>query len=120
MDLYPLWINGEPWDTGNYLTVTDKATGAPWATVSHAGAKEVNAAITAASHAFANKPLTATQRYEILTKAAKLIREQIDDLALTMAYEAGKPLRDARAEADRAGKGINKKCSHYPSLPLPP
>ncbi len=45
MDIYPLWINGEPWDTGNYLTVTDKATGAPWATVSQAGAKEVNAAV---------------------------------------------------------------------------
>src|SRR5215469_13806823 len=102
MDLYPLWINGEPWDTGNYLNVTDKATGAPWATVSQAGAKEVDAAVTAASHAFAKKPLTATQRYEILMRAAGLIRSWIDDLALTMAYEAGKPLRDARAEAERA------------------
>ncbi|MGZ3625921.1 MAG: aldehyde dehydrogenase family protein [Ktedonobacteraceae bacterium] len=107
MELYPLWINGEPWDTGNYLTVTDKTTGAPWATVSQAGAKEVNAAITAASHAFANKPLTAIQRYEILMRAAELIRLRIDDLALTMAYEAGKPLRDARAEADRAADTFN-------------
>lgn len=102
MDHYPLWINGEPWDTGNHLTVTDKTTGSPWATVSQAGAKEVDAAVTAASHAFAQKPLTATQRYEILMKAAGLMRSRIDDLALTMAYEAGKPLRDARAEADRA------------------
>ena len=73
MDLYPLWINGEPWDTGNYLTVTDKATGSPWATVSQAGAKEVDAAVTAASDV-AQKPLTATQRYEILLRAAGLIR----------------------------------------------
>src|SRR3989454_504615 len=102
MDLYPLWINGEPWDTGTYLSVTDKATGAPWATVSQAGAKEVDAAVTAASHTFAKKPLTATQRYEILTRAAELIRSRIDELALTMAFEAGKPLRDARAEAERA------------------
>jgi len=26
----------------------------------------------------------------------------LDELALTMAYEAGKPLRDARVEAERA------------------
>src|SRR5439155_18106370 len=102
MDLYPLWINGEPWDTGTYLTVTDKATGSPWATVSQAGAKEVDAAVTAASHTFAQKPLTATQRYEILSRAAGLIRSRLDELALTMAYEAGKPLRVARAEAERA------------------
>ncbi len=89
MDHYPLWINGEPWDTGSRLTVTDKTTGTPWATVSQAGAREVEAAVTAASHAFAQKPLTATQRYEILMKAAGLIRSRLDELALTMAYEAG-------------------------------
>src|ERR1700674_3029423 len=102
MEHYPLWINGEPWDTGTRLTVTDKATGSPWATVSQAGPKEVDAAVTAASQAFAYKQLTATQRYEILLRAAGLIRERLDELALTMAYEAGKPLRDARAEAERA------------------
>jgi acyl-CoA reductase-like NAD-dependent aldehyde dehydrogenase len=101
MDHYPLWINGEPWDTGNNLTVTDKSTGSPWATVSQAGSKEVHAAISAASEV-AQKPLTATQRFEILLRAAGLIRSRLDELAMTMAYEAGKPLRDARAEAERA------------------
>src|SRR5579864_5381478 len=89
MDHYSLWINGESWDTGTYLTVTDKTTGAPWATISQAGAKEVDAAVTAARQVFANKPLTVAQRYEILTKAAALIRSRNKDLALTMAYEAG-------------------------------
>src|SRR2546421_1668418 len=102
MEHYPLWINGEPWDTGTRLTVTDKATGSPWATVSQAGPKEVDAAVTAASQAFAHKPLTVTQRYEILLRAAGLLRSHLDELALTMVYEAGKPLRDARAEAERA------------------
>ena len=101
MDHYTLWINGEPWDTDNHLTVTDKATGLPWATVTRAGPREVHAAISAASEV-AQRPLTATQRYEILMRAAGLIRSRLDDLALTMAYEAGKPLRDARAEAERA------------------
>lgn len=102
MEHYPLWINGEPWDSGTRLTVTDKTTGSPWATISQAGAKEVDAAVSAASQVFARKPLTVTQRYEILMRAAGLIRSRLDDLALTMAYEAGKPLRDARAEAERA------------------
>jgi hypothetical protein len=39
MEHYPLWINGEPWDSGTRLTVTDKTTGSPWATISQAGAK---------------------------------------------------------------------------------
>jgi acyl-CoA reductase-like NAD-dependent aldehyde dehydrogenase len=102
MDHYPLWINGEAWDTDVYLTVTDKATGTPWATVSQAGVKEVDAAVTAAGHALTHRPLMVTQRYDILTRAASLIHSRVDDLALTMAYEAGKPLRDALAEADRA------------------
>lgn len=102
MEHYPLWINGEPWNTGTRLTVTDKATGAPWATVSQAGPREVDAAVTAASQAFAHKRLRVTQRYDILMAAASLIRTQRDELALVMAYEAGKPLRDARAEVERA------------------
>jgi len=102
MDHYSLWINGEAWNTSEHLTVTDKASGMPWATVSQAGQREVEAAVAAACQAFAQKPLTVTQRYDILTRAAGLIRSRIDDLARTMAYEAGKPLRDALAEADRA------------------
>jgi acyl-CoA reductase-like NAD-dependent aldehyde dehydrogenase len=76
--------------------------GTPWATISQAGLEEVDAAVTAASRAFAGKPLTATQRYDILTRAASLIRARQQELALTMAYEAGKPVRDALAEVDRA------------------
>lgn len=102
MNHYPLWINGEPWDTGTRLTITDKASGSSWATVSQAGPEEVEAAVTAASQAFAQKPLTVPQRYEILMKAAELILSRLDELALTIAYEAGKPMRDARAEAERA------------------
>ncbi|MDQ6661381.1 MAG: aldehyde dehydrogenase family protein [Chloroflexota bacterium] len=102
MNHYPLWINGEPWNTGTQLTVMDKTSGNPWATVSQAGQKEVDAAVTAASQTFARKSLTATQRYEILMQAAALILSQRDDLAVTMAYEAGKPLREGRAEAERA------------------
>ena len=112
MNHYPLWINGEPWENGTLQTVTDKTTGTPWATINQAGLKEADAAVTAALQTFASGPLTVTQRYDILMRTAALIREQLDDLALTMAYEAGKPLRDARAEAERAAD--NRQIS--PSL----
>ncbi len=102
MEHYPLWINGEPWDTSTRLAVTDKATGTPWATVSQAGPREVDAAVTAASQAFAHKRLSVMQRHDILMAAASLIHAQRDELALIMAYEAGKPLREARAEVERA------------------
>ncbi|HLI09405.1 MAG TPA: aldehyde dehydrogenase family protein [Ktedonobacteraceae bacterium] len=102
MEHYGLWINGEAWESEQQLVVTDKASGAPWATISQAGPKEVDAAVSAAVQAFAGKPLTATQRYDILTRAASLIRARQHELALTMAYEAGKPLRDALAEVERA------------------
>jgi len=79
MDYYPLWINGESWDTGVRLTVTDKTSGKPWATVSQAGEKEVDAAVTAANQAFAHQRLTVTQRYDILMAAAGLIRSRRDE-----------------------------------------
>ncbi len=65
MDHYSLWINGEAWDTSEHLTVTDKASGTPWATVSQAGPREVEAAVAAASQAFAAEATDshATLRY---------------------------------------------------------
>ncbi len=102
MDHYGLWINGKTWHTDKHLTVIDKTSGAPWVTISQGGPQEVDAAVTAACQAYAGNPLTATQRYDILMQAAGLIRLRQQDLALTMAYEAGKPLRDALAEVDRA------------------
>jgi len=102
MEHYGLWINGEAWESGQQLVVTDKASGAPWATISQAGPKEVDAAVSAAVQAFAGKPLTATQRYDMLMRAASLIRARQQELALTIACEAGKPLRDAMAEVERA------------------
>ena len=37
MKHYPLWLNGEYWDTETRLTVIDKISSAAWATVSQAG-----------------------------------------------------------------------------------
>ena len=46
--------------------------------------------------------LPAYKRAEILLKTAALLRERFDDMAKTIAAEAGKALKFARAEVDRA------------------
>ncbi|KKT49922.1 MAG: Succinate-semialdehyde dehydrogenase, partial [Parcubacteria group bacterium GW2011_GWF2_44_17] len=46
--------------------------------------------------------MPAWKRAAILYKVSDLIRENLKDLALTIAREGGKPLKDARVEAERA------------------
>jgi glyceraldehyde-3-phosphate dehydrogenase (NADP+) len=46
--------------------------------------------------------LPAYRRSEILTTSAAILRQRRDEIAATLAGEAGKPLKDAAVEADRA------------------
>jgi acyl-CoA reductase-like NAD-dependent aldehyde dehydrogenase len=66
-----------------------------------ATAADVDAAVSAARGALA-RPLTPTRRWEVLDRAARLIAERREYLARLVVAEAGKPIRDARAEVDRA------------------
>ncbi|NKB49032.1 MAG: aldehyde dehydrogenase family protein [Alphaproteobacteria bacterium] len=50
--------------------------------------------------------LPAYERIEILKKLTVLMRAQVDDFAMLIAREGGKPLADARIEADRAVNGV--------------
>jgi len=56
----------------------------------------------AATAASAMALLTAEQRSELLYAASSRIADRAEELARTIALEAGKPIRDARAEASRA------------------
>jgi len=64
-------------------------------------ADAVDAAVAAAARA-AREPLAPYARYEILARAAELVAERAEDFARTIVAEAGKPIRDARAETARA------------------
>jgi acyl-CoA reductase-like NAD-dependent aldehyde dehydrogenase len=66
-----------------------------------ASAEDVAAAVAAARVAL-DRPLTPTRRWEILDQAARLIAERREPLARLIVAEAAKPIRDARAEVDRA------------------
>lgn len=102
MESFKLFIGGEWVDTGRELVVVNKYTGEPYATISEAGEKEVQAAVAVARRAFRENTQSPAQRAAILLRAAALIGEQVEDLALTIATEGGKPLKEARAEAGRA------------------
>jgi acyl-CoA reductase-like NAD-dependent aldehyde dehydrogenase len=70
-------------------------------TVAKNGAAEARAAVDAAAAALA-APLPAHERARILDATAKLLEERQEEAARTISAEAGKPLKAARVEAQRA------------------
>lgn len=100
---YKLLIDGQWVDGGSALEVKNKYNGETIGTLPTARQEDVDAAIAAAERAedfMAELP--AYKRAEILLRTATLIRERRDDFAKTIAAEAGKALKYARAEVDRA------------------
>ncbi len=88
---------------GGRFDVTDPATGDLVGTVPDAGESDVRAAIDAAAAALGEwKALPALDRARILRRAADLIRERRDTIALVMTSEQGKPLAEAAGEVDYA------------------
>ena len=100
---YKLFIDGRWVDGGSPIKVTNKYTGDTYAVITGARQAEVDLALDAAQRAaMMMADLPAYKRGEILQRTATLLREQQDHLARTIAVEAGKALKFARAEVDRA------------------
>ena len=100
---YKLLIDGQWVSAGPAMEVKNKYDGKVIGTLPTARREDVDAAIDAAERAedeMADMP--AYKRAEILLKAAALLKERADDMAKTIAAEAGKALKFARAEVDRA------------------
>ena len=94
-------IDGE-WlqaDSGETLEVRNPATGALVGRVPRAGAAETRRAIEAAERAMRGwRKALPKERAEVLRKLYNLMHQHIDDLALIMTAEQGKPLSEARGE----------------------
>jgi acyl-CoA reductase-like NAD-dependent aldehyde dehydrogenase len=100
---YKLLIDGRSVNGGDQLEVINKYTQEVFAVVPMARQEEVDAAIAAAQRTaplIADMP--AFRRAEILARSAAMIGERKEELAETIAREAGKALKYARAEVDRA------------------
>lgn len=102
MNCHPICINGQWLDTGDYFTVTNKYSGEVMARVCRATAGAVNNAVGAAAQAFRETPLPPWRRHQILLKTSELLAKNQPSLALTIAGEAGKPLKEAMTEVSRA------------------
>jgi acyl-CoA reductase-like NAD-dependent aldehyde dehydrogenase len=99
---YKLFINGQWVNGGSLLEVKNKYTGEVVGALPIARREDVDAAIAAAEQAapvMAEMP--AHKRSAILARAAALIQERKEDIARTIAAEAGKALKYARLEVDR-------------------
>ena len=102
-----LFIGGtwRPASGGRTLTVDDPATGKALCEVadaSPADGMEALAAATAAQASFAAMP--PRERGEILLRAYEIMMERIDDLALVMTLEMGKPLAESKGEITYAAE----------------
>jgi acyl-CoA reductase-like NAD-dependent aldehyde dehydrogenase len=98
---HALLIGGEHVQTAEWLEVRSPFSGEVIARVAKGGAAETRRALDAAADALAN-PLPAHERARILDRTAALLEERLEDAARLISSEAGKPLKQARVEAQRA------------------
>ena len=96
-----LLLDGEWVETGEWHEVRSPFSGEVVGRVARAGAAETQRAIDAAARAMAD-PLPAHARAEILDRTGDLIAERQEEIARTICDEAGKPIKTARVEAERA------------------
>jgi acyl-CoA reductase-like NAD-dependent aldehyde dehydrogenase len=96
-----LFIDGEwrPSSDGGTSNIVNPATCAVVSTVAAGTTADINAAVNAAKAAFADgrwSGLSGRERSRVLNKAALLIRERAEELALTESTDVGKPITFAR------------------------
>jgi acyl-CoA reductase-like NAD-dependent aldehyde dehydrogenase len=96
-----LLLDGEWIETGEWQDVESPYSGEPVARVARAGAGHARKALDAAERAMSS-PMPAHERAAILDRVAALLKERHDEVASTISAEAGKPMKAARVEAERA------------------
>jgi len=96
-----LRFNGSGRGARGTFEVVDPATGEVLTEVADAGSTDGLDALASASDAAADWAATPPQaRAEVLAVADRLVRERIDDLALLMTLEMGKPIEQSAAEVN--------------------
>jgi acyl-CoA reductase-like NAD-dependent aldehyde dehydrogenase len=96
-----LLLDGAWIETGEWQDVNSPYSGETMARVARASAEHARKALDAAERAMSS-PLPAHERAGILDRVAALLKERNDEVAKTISAEAGKPMKAARVEAERA------------------
>ncbi|GAA2340438.1 CoA-acylating methylmalonate-semialdehyde dehydrogenase [Dactylosporangium salmoneum] len=112
MTVVPHWISGtELPPAGRTAPVTDPATGAETARVGLADRAVADAAVKAATSAFAEWSETSlARRTTVLFRFRELLNERSDELAAIITAEHGKVLDDARGEVARGREVVEFAC----------
>src|SRR6202030_3297187 len=101
MPMYPdlqLFSGGE-WKRADGQPVINPADESVLATVPHATRADLDAALAAAESGFQTWRRTSpAKRAEIILKAAALVRERVEEMAVAMTLEQGKPIAQSRLE----------------------
>ncbi len=100
---FPFFLAGQPVRTDRRLEVRNPFDNNMFAATSLAGDDEFErAAASAVDSAEVMRRLPAYERAAILAKTSAAIKRERESIATTLAKEAGKPIKDALIEADRA------------------
>ncbi|TWP51855.1 CoA-acylating methylmalonate-semialdehyde dehydrogenase [Lentzea tibetensis] len=107
------WIGGKPWDgvVSRSGDVYDPATGQVASQVDFASAADVDAAVDAASGAFASwRNASLAQRSTVMFAFRELLNARKGELAEIVTAEHGKVLSDAAGEIQRALESVEYAC----------
>lgn len=98
-------IGSERPDSENKIAVRNPATGEVIDYVPSLNREEVRKAIEIAYESFPKlNSITPAKRSRLLMEVASLIRENSEELALTMTKETGRPIKSSRAEIERTAQ----------------
>ncbi|HUY15073.1 MAG TPA: aldehyde dehydrogenase family protein [Terriglobia bacterium] len=101
--VYGFFLNGEWLKQGTPVEIRSPFDQAVVATIFQADPSHVERAIEASSKAFqVTRKMPVYERQRILHAVSEAIHGSREDLARTVALEAGKPIKTARVEIDRA------------------
>ncbi|HEY3930709.1 MAG TPA: aldehyde dehydrogenase family protein [Candidatus Koribacter sp.] len=100
---YPFLLNGKWVSDGHPTEICSPFDGSVAGRIYYASRVHVEAAIRAAQDAFAvTRKMASYEKQRILSSISLTIAARHEDFARTIAKEAGKPIRTARQEVDRA------------------
>ncbi len=101
-ETYPYYLANKPVEANTDLVVNNKYTNERATRVALADAEAVDQAIGAAVRAFEHtRKMPGYKRQDVLNHVVKRVTERHEELARVLCIEAGKPIRDARAEVTR-------------------
>jgi acyl-CoA reductase-like NAD-dependent aldehyde dehydrogenase len=98
---HKLLAAGEWSESGNWDEVKSPYDGSLVGRVARGDAATIDRAVKAAHQAFLHAEFPQHARAAVLDRAAELAGERVEELALTIAAEAGKPIKTATVEAER-------------------